>query len=269
MFMEGAFMKKYIFVFFLFLCFFFFLRSKKEETILLKGNQTEEGFFEHLEQLEKKDKRIQKVLNHREEYPIELLEMLSNNIEMLDFVLDYPEKEGNVYADTVEEAKKGTIPFLLQWDSRWGYADYGGQALAISGCGPTALSMVLIGLTGDSQLTPYKIAKFSEKEGFFYPNTGTSWSLMSEGAEAFGVKSTELSLSKEAIYQSLRNGNPIICSMRPGDFTKTGHFIVLAGLEGNKIRVYDPNSISRSETLWDYERLSYQIKNLWSFSYNS
>ena len=91
MFMEGAFMKKYIFVFFLFLCFFFFLRSKKEESILFQENQIEEGFFEHLEQLEKKDKRIQKVLNHREEYPIELLEMLSNNIEMLDFVLDYPE----------------------------------------------------------------------------------------------------------------------------------------------------------------------------------
>ena len=54
--------------------------------------------------------------------------------------------------------------------------------------------------------------------------------------------------------------------MRKGDFTTTGHFIVLVGIEDGKIKVNDPNSKERSNLLWDYERLEYQIKTLWEFS---
>lgn len=57
----------------------------------------------------------------------------------------------------------------------------------------------------------------------------------------------------------------MICSMKPGDFTTQGHFIVLAGTEDGKIRVHDPNSRVRSETLWEYGRLQSQINNLWAF----
>ena len=54
--------------------------------------------------------------------------------------------------------------------------------------------------------------------------------------------------------------------MRPGDFTTTGHFILLVGTEDGKIQVRDPNSTKRSEQLWDYETLEYQINNLWAVS---
>lgn len=41
----------------------------------------------------------------------------------------------------------GEIPALIQWDERWGYAPYGSETIiAVSGCGPTALSMVISGL---------------------------------------------------------------------------------------------------------------------------
>ena len=49
---------------------------------------------------------------------------------------------------------------------------------------------------------------------------------------------------------ALENGEPVICSMRPGDFTTKGHFIVLVGMEDGKIRVHDPNSAQRSSQLW-------------------
>ena len=39
---------------------------------------------------------------------------------------------------------------------------------------------------------------------------------------------------------ALENGEPVICSMRPGDFTTKGHFIVLVGMEDGKIRVQCP-----------------------------
>ena len=64
----------------------------------------------------------------------------------------------------------------------------------------------------------------------------------------------------------LENGHPIICAMRPGDFTTAGHFIVLADVQEGKIRVNDPNSRTRSRELWPYETLERQIKNLWTFT---
>ena len=89
---------------------------------------------------------------------------------------------------------------------------------------------------------------------------------MTEGCEHFGIHGTEISLDENVIKQHLEKGEPIICSMRPGDFTTEGHFIVLAGEADGKIMVNDPNSRKRSRVLWDYDTLEPQIKNLWAFS---
>ena len=43
---------------------------------------------------------------------------------------------------TVSLPEDGSVPLFLQWDERWGYRSYGGDFLAVTGCGPTALSMV-------------------------------------------------------------------------------------------------------------------------------
>ena len=42
-------------------------------------------------------------------------------------------------------------------------------------------------------------------------------------------------------------GNPIICAMGKGDFTSSGHYIVLVGTENGLVRVNDPNSYANSE----------------------
>lgn len=160
----------------------------------------------------------------------------------------------------------GEIPHFLQWDERWGYQIYGDNLMAVNGCGPTVLSMVAAGLTGDSTVTPYKVAKFAEENGYYAGEAGTSWSLMTEGARQFGIHGEEMGLSEEEIISALENGNPVICSMSPGDFTTTGHFIVLVGTEDGKIRVNDPNSVKRSEKLWDYATLEPQINNLWVYT---
>ena len=221
---------------------------------------------EILQSMVRQDKRMKTILKNYDEYPEELLEMLSRNIEMLDFVLDYPEKKGNVYADTIGDKEKGSIPQLLQWDQRWGYGNYGESIIGISGCGPTSLSMVITGLTGNKEITPYEVAKFAEENEYYVPGSGTSWSLFTEGSRNYGVQGRELPLSETSIYNALQSGQPIIRSMRPGDFTTTGHIIVLTGIKDGKITVNDPNSNERSSKLWDYETLEYQINNLWAFT---
>lgn len=221
---------------------------------------------QNLKTMLQKDNRVQTILNHYEDYPEDLLEMLTHNIDILDFVLDYPQKKGNIYANRVDHTKKGVIPLLFQWDKKWGYATYGDNMLALTGCAPTALSMVIVGLTGDTSITPYVVSQYAQNNGYYVEGTGSSWSLISEGSSYFNVQARELPLSKETIFLALNDGQPIICSMRPGDFTTVGHFIVMVGTKDNKIQVYDPNSNVRSQKLWDYETLSYQINNLWSFT---
>ena len=55
--------------------------------------------------------------------------------------------------------------------------------------------------------------------------------------------------------------------MGPGDFTTTGHFIVLTGIGDNgDVLVNDPNSKKNSEKSWSIEKLIPQIRNLWTYS---
>lgn len=217
-----------------------------------------------LNKLSKEDDRVNDIINNYNNYPEPLLDMLSRDIDLLDFVINYQDNKGKTYNGTIK-TKKDKIPLLLQWDERWGYAPYGENMIAISGCAPTALAMVAVGLTGDKTITPYKVAKYAEDNGFYIDGIGTSWSLMTIGSKAFKINGKEISLSKDNIFNELENGHPIICSMREGDFTTRGHFIVLTGVSNGKIQVNDPNSKKRSSLLWSYNRLETQIKNLWSF----
>ena len=210
--------------------------------------------------------KVREIMANKERYPEQLIELLQNNEETADFVFDYPEKKDTAPADTVGEVVQGQVPLLLQWDERWGYAFYADDMIAVNGCGPTAIAMVAAGLTGDNTVTPYKVAQFSAGNGYYAGDSGTSWTLMTDGAQQFGIYGEEMGLSEDEVFSALENGHPIICSMRPGDFTTTGHFIVLTGIEDGKIQVNDPNSRVRSEKLWDYSRLEYQINNLWVYT---
>ena len=263
-------MKKYIIILIIILISFPYIKNiineqKEIISISINNPDLDKETIVKLNSLSKKDKKIAKILKESQKYPQELLDMLSKNTEMTDFVLEYQVKKGKVYSDNIGKIKKGDFPLLLQWDKRWGYSFYQDKILAINGCGPTSLAMVYAGLTGDNKMTPSKIAEFSSKNGY-YTKEGTSWYLMTEGARKLGLKVRELTLSKSLIFNALENGQVIICSMRKGDFTSSGHFIVLTGLKNGKIKVNDPNSIKRSNILWSYEVLEPQIKNLWSYS---
>ena len=204
-----------------------------------------------------------------QEYPEGLKRLLESNPEARSFVMDYPsKKDSHPVIDLSGEVTKGTIPLFLQWDERWGYETYGDGLLALTGCGPTCLSMVRCGLSGDTDWNPYQVAQLAQRQGYYEPGAGSSWTLMSEGAESLGLMASEVVFDEEHIRAALTEGCPIICSMGPGDFTTAGHFIVLTGTDDDgKIKVCDPNSRKRSEKTWDLSDLMAQMKNLCAYSY--
>lgn len=220
--------------------------------------------LDKLQQMAGEDEIVAEILGHTEEYPASLLEMLSKNEETAQFVLDYPDKKDNPPAETIGDVTRGEIPLLIQWDERWGYTTYGSGLLAVTGCGPTCLSMVAAGLNGDSSITPWRVAEFAVENGYYVEGVGSAWSLMTEGCREYGLEGREIPLDEGTIRNELAAGNAIICSMLPGDFTTSGHFIVIAGMDGDGFVVNDPNSRIRSDHLWSYEELSWQIGNLWT-----
>ena len=227
--------------------------------------RTEEEVQKKLEEMAKKHREYKDILEHYEDYPETYLAALANNPEMLDYVKGYLDSHGVLDAKLTKSEKKEDYPLFIQWDKRWGYASYGTSSIGISGCGPTCLSMVIYGLTENELATPDKVARYSEEQGYYIEGTGTSWELMTDGAAAFGVTGSELSLDESSMKQALDAGHPIICAMRAGDFTAAGHFIMIYGYDKKGFIINDPNSRTRSEKRWTYEELNGQIKNLWSY----
>lgn len=198
-------------------------------------------------------------------WPEELIELLEKNPDTKDFVLNYPlKKDLRPSIDLSEYKNSSSVPLLFQWDERWGYTQYGNEIMGLSGCGPTCLSMVCIYLLNDAKYTPRYVADFAQRNGYCVPGSGSAWTLISKGGEELGLDITEIPLDENRIIRNLEAGNPVICVMGPGDFTTTGHFIVLTGYENGKIKVNDPNSPTRSEMLWDFDDIKGQIRNLWA-----
>lgn len=204
-----------------------------------------------------------------EDIPEVLRRLAERNPETEAFVEGYP---GTVTAsdEIVLDVEAGEVPLFLQWDPRWGYFLYGtespGELLGLSGCGPTALSMAVVALTGNTAFHPQAVAEYALASGYRVPGCGSAWTLISEGAEHFGLVSEELPLWKDSMVQALQQGKVLICCVGPGDFTDCGHFLVLCGYTDDGFEIRDPNSRANSEKRWDYDTLAGQITALWALT---
>ncbi len=200
------------------------------------------------------------------DYPESMLELLDKNPETKDFVLNYPlEKDKKHAIDFSQYKNSKEVPLFMQWDKRWGYEIYGNDVIGITGCGPTCLSMVAVHLLEDISMNPKWMAQYSVGKGYCTPGSGTTWTFMSEGARSLGLDASELPMDEGIIFRNLEAGNPIICIMGPGDFTTSGHFIVLTGTKDGKLTINDPNSHRNSEKTWEFDEIRGQIRNLWVY----
>lgn len=208
---------------------------------------------------------IAKIYADRESYPEELLTALAFNQEVLAFVQGYPGADAKASGGFTEEEKEQEFPLFLQWDSRWGYVPYGGSCIGLAGCGPTCLSMVVFSLTGDEDATPDALGDYGMSRGYYVAGVGTDWSFMTDAAREYGLGVNQLRLDEGVMKQYLDAGCLLICSMGKGDFTRSGHFIVLYGYDEEGFLVNDPNSRERSGKSWDFDTLRWQIKNVWGY----
>ena len=185
--------------------------------------------------------------------------------EALEFVYDYPAEHVKEHTiDLTEEVSMDSVPLFVQWDKRWGYEKYSGNFFAASGCGPTTLSMVVVYLTHDREASPIAVAKYSKEAGYSVDGSGSSWTLISEGCRHYGVKAKAVALDESRMKAELDEGHPIVVNVGPGDFTDTGHFMVITGYDDEGFSINDPNSIEKSGKRWLFKNISSQIRAVWS-----
>lgn len=199
------------------------------------------------------------------QYPKQLKDLALKNEEALEFVYDYPAEHVKEHTiDLTEEASMDSVPLFVQWDKRWGYEKYSGNFFAASGCGPTTLSMVVVYLTHNREASPIAVAKYSKEAGYSVDGSGSSWTLISEGCRHYGVKAKAVALDESRMKAELDEGHPIVVNVGPGDFTDTGHFMVITGYDDEGFSINDPNSIGKSGKRWLFKNISSQIRAVWS-----
>ena len=62
---------------------------------------------------------------------------------------------------------------------------YGNDVIAIEGCDPTSVAMVIAGLTGKNNITPYDVATYAYKNGYY--EDGTKCTFFTEGVKKYEI----------------------------------------------------------------------------------
>lgn len=208
------------------------------------------------------------VAKNADQYPEELLLSGAGNPEMADFLYGYLFSDGSVTGGFTDEEQSEDYPLFLQFDPRWGYMPYGTRGtVGSSGCGPTCLSMAIFYLTGDRTCTPAVISQYSLDNEYYVEGVGTAWTLLTDYPAEFGLTSFQIQLREAKLKAELDKGRYLICSVRPGDFTSSGHFILIYGYDENGFKINDPKCVYRSRLSWTYEQIRDDIKATWSVGY--
>lgn len=161
---------------------------------------------------------------------------------------------------------KGAVDviYYMQSDARWANTYYGGtDTMEVYACGPTSMSMVVSSLT-DVKIDPVQMANWANQNGYWYPKRGSLHSFIPDAAKAFGLSSEGVENTPEAIQKistALQEGKLVVALMGKGQFTRSGHFIVLRGITSEgKILVADPASKERTNQEWDVNTIVKEAK---------
>ena len=200
---------------------------------------------------------------------VKMLKLAAEDPEAIGFVAGmadhFPADAGQAFDG---EVTKGEIPLLMQWDERWGYTTYCGSSFASAGCCPTSLSMVYMGLTGKTDMTPYDMGQLATKDGYAVDYQGTVGSFLVDEASGLGLQCEPFypDAGADVLTSYLQSGYVVICNVGAGDFTDGGHFFVITGVnDDGTLAINDPYSSVRSAQTWDADTILNQTIALYAF----
>lgn len=141
-----------------------------------------------------------------------------------------------LYPDVAHERFPEVMLYLQQ---DFPLAPFGkGARLEIHGCGITSLAMLATYMT-DTVYTPDALA---EKYSIYGGTSGTDGQIFFNVPQEFGFFLQKHTTKWEEVEAALKNGQLVVSLQVKGYFTKSGHYILLAGMrEDGTVIVRDPN----------------------------
>lgn len=164
----------------------------------------------------------------------------------------------------------------LQTDPRWGSLDYSAKGekttIRASGCGPTAMAMVLA-TWADPSVTPETECAWALRHGYKAPHSGTYYGYFVPAGARYGLKVRQINAvniygnSKSAHHETARKaieaGHLVIACMGKGNWTSSGHYVLVWDIQGDTIYINDPASTKASRVRGDYAVFKRQVKYYW------
>jgi hypothetical protein len=143
-----------------------------------------------------------------------------------------------------------------QYDPQWANLPYGSSTIAVSGCGPSAMAMVITALTGRS-ITPDLTAAYAGSKNLYVPGVGSSWSIAPVLAAHWGLKSQAIGADVAKITATLQAGGLVVApGQGPLPFTTGGHYIVIRGVTATGMwKIADSAHDNTSTQDWDPQQL--------------
>lgn len=133
-------------------------------------------------------------------------------------------------------------PYFSQLDSRWAGKSYASGTIGGLGCGPTTMAMILNRKLNTNDIYPTNTMAVARDYASW---DGTDWQYFIEGVEAYGLKSYDIPVHKEAFIQALRE-NPIVVRVGPGSFINAGHYMVVDSYKNNSFVINDPYNMRKN-----------------------
>lgn len=163
----------------------------------------------------------------------------------------------------------------FQTDKRWASKSYAvkGESSTIggSGCGPTSMAMVLA-TWADKRVTPATECAWALKNGFKALKHGTYYAYFAPAARRYGLTCTQLngasiygspnSAYHDTVMAAVKAGDLVICCMGPGNWTRSGHFILLWDVDAVRDIAYvnDPASSLPRRIRGSWQLLKREVK---------
>lgn len=164
----------------------------------------------------------------------------------------------------------------LQIDMKWKKLPYRvkGEDATIggSGCGPTSAAMLIETMTGKT-FTPVDACNWSMAHGYKALNNGTYYSYFVPQFKEFGITCRQALASRilnkpdhpihDEVKKLLQEGYYAIALMGPGQWTKSGHFVVVWWWDDKSVYINDPASTRLTRLRGDVGLFKQQVRNYW------
>lgn len=164
----------------------------------------------------------------------------------------------------------------LQTDPRWDACDYSAKGekttIGASGCGPTAMAMVLA-TWADPSVDPKTECAWALAHGYKAPRQGTYYGYFEPAGARYGLEVDRLNWTNiygratshhhETVKEAIERGDLVIACMGKGNWTSSGHYVLVWDIRGETIYINDPASTKAHRVRGDYALFKKQVKYYW------